>query len=273
MSSIVAGTPQAYSGNLTISYGLANIEIGLNTLYPSKAKYEGHEYHRANMSRVGTQKVCKTTGAVLTADDIIPGYEIGDVIVTLETGARDALAALATQTIDLTAYVPVDSIDRANVDSTYIVQPRKGNGKPYMQLLAMLREDPTRALVGTYVPSRSKSTKVLMIRWCEEEGVALAHSCHYEQKKNHAVLDTIRRINEELDAPTEAEVAQARMMFGSLDDTFDLTAVRDDYEDALEAAIDAQLPGANDEQVAADLMANLKATVKQKSTKKEKVTA
>jgi len=234
MSNVVSGTPRATLGKYTLRFGLVGVEVGMLSLFRDDG-LKSHQYRESDMSRIKQPNVSEADGNVVEKDEIVYGYEYGDKIVTLTDGDRRSMSKLSDGTIQLTAYVDADGFD-SFIEKSSIIFPQKGNGDAYSILLGALRKNPGKALVGLYVPSRGKSTKVLLIRWSPEHGTIIAHTCTYSAKLNTTDRKIVQGLNDCIIVDDE-QVEMAEVIFEGLADEFELDEVRDEYADAIEAAV------------------------------------
>lgn len=268
MSNVVSGTPRATLGKYTLRFGVVGVEVGMLSLFRDDG-LKSHQYRASDSSRIRQMMVAEKDGKPVSRDEIVNGYEYGDTLVTLTDGDRKSFEKLSDGTVKLTAYVDAEGFD-SYIEKSAIIFPQKGNGDAYSLLLAALRKNPNKALVGLYVPSRGKSTRVLLVRYNEEHGTLVAHTCTYAAKLNTTDRKIVQGLNEGMGADAEG-LALAESIFESLPDTFDLSSVQDEYAAAIENVVIQKAtkgtvdpcPIEDQGDTAPDLMAALRATVAQ----------
>jgi DNA end-binding protein Ku len=111
-------------------------------LYPATTETEKVHFHQLNKgtgNRIHFQKVDAETGDVLSADDIVKGYEIGKGKGYVEVTDQDleAIDIESTRTIDIDQFVPREEIDDLYIDRPYYIVP---DGKVGQQAFAVIRE-------------------------------------------------------------------------------------------------------------------------------------
>src|SRR5882757_5968663 len=105
----------------TISFGLVTIPV---KLFPAtQAQAAGvsfHMLHKECGSRLKQQYICPRDEVVVPRDDIIKGYEFAkDQYVTFTPDELKALEEKATQTVDISEFVPLDKVDPVYFDKPY----------------------------------------------------------------------------------------------------------------------------------------------------------
>ena len=119
-----------------IVFGLVHIPV---TLYPASKPNEldFDMLDRRDLAPIGYERVNKRTGKAVAWDDIVKGYEYEDgrYVVMSDEDFRRANPK-ATQTVEILAFVEVDSIEPRYFDTPYRLTPDKRGEKGY----ALLRE-------------------------------------------------------------------------------------------------------------------------------------
>lgn len=269
---VVGGaTPRATSGKLSLRFGLVSVNVGLARLLGDTA-ISGTRICRDHGTRTNTKVVCQKGGEELKIAECLHGYEYGEKLVTFETSELDALGKTSDGTIKLERYVPEERISPTLYEKPLLMWADKGGEDGYDLLLHLLRERGG-ALVGSFVPSRSRTTKMLVIRYDDYTRTLVAHVCNYEAnvRWNHVAL--VQQACEVRGEPDAALVAQGESLLEALVDDFDAGMVEDTYRLALEAAIEAkargtEAPDTTEDGAPADLMTALRAEVEVQQAKK-----
>jgi Ku protein len=259
-------TPRATSGKLTIRFGLVGVNIGLAPLIGEKS-LRGSRICPEHNSRTNNKIVCQHGGEELKQGDCLTGYEYGQNVVTFEDSELDALGRTPDGTITLDRYVPEERISPTLYEKPLLMWADKGGEDGYDLLLHLLREKGG-ALVGSFVPNRSRTTKMLVVRYDEWTQTLVAHVCNYEANVRWNDVALVRHAVEARSEPSEAMLAQGRALLDGIVDDFDPAMVTDTYRTALEAAIEAKARGGKAPAPAeaeapadTDLMASLRAMV------------
>ena len=148
-------------GSLTISFGLVAIPVKLYTATQSTGQISFNMLHKDCGSRLKQQYVCLKDGQVVERDDIVKGYEFAkDQYVAFTPEEIKALEEVGTHAVEISEFVPIESIDPVYFDKTYYLAPDKGASKPYALLTEALKET-KRCAVGRWA-SKGKAYIVIL---------------------------------------------------------------------------------------------------------------
>jgi DNA end-binding protein Ku len=148
-------------GSLTVSFGLVAIPVKLYTATQSAGAISFNLLHKDCGSRLKQQYVCLKDGAVVERDDMVKGYEFAkDQYVSFKPEEIKALEEAGTHAVEISEFVPIESIDPVYFDKTYYLAPDKGAAKPYGLLTEALKET-KRCAVGRWA-SRGKAYVVIL---------------------------------------------------------------------------------------------------------------
>src|SRR5438876_8674412 len=114
-------------GSLTISFGLVAIPVKLYSSTQSASAISFNLLNKGCGSRLRQQYVCLKHATVVERDDIVKGYEFAkDQYVTFTPEEIKALEEAGTHAVDISEFVPIESIDPVYFDKTYYLAPDKG---------------------------------------------------------------------------------------------------------------------------------------------------
>jgi DNA end-binding protein Ku len=131
----------------TISFGLVSIPVRLYAATQPSAQVSFHLLHAKDGSRLKQQYVCPKDGEVVPREDMIKGFEFAkDRYVTFTGEELKALEEIATQTIDISEFVPASDVDPVYFDRAYHLGPDKGGAKAYKLLTEALARSGKAAL-------------------------------------------------------------------------------------------------------------------------------
>ena len=148
-------------GSLTISFGLVAIPVKLYTATQSTAQISFNLLHKECGSRLRQQYVCQKDGQIVERDDMVKGYEFAkDQYVAFTPEEIKTLDEVGTHSIDISEFVPIESVDPVYFDKTYYLAPDKGAAKPYTLLTEALKES-KRCAVGRWA-SKGKAYIVML---------------------------------------------------------------------------------------------------------------
>ena len=222
-------------GSLTVSFGLVAIPVKLFTANQSSNAISFNLLHKEDGSRLKQQYICQKDGAVVERDDMIKGYEFAkDQYVRFTAEEIKALEEVGTHAVEISEFVPIESIDPVYYDKTYYLAPDKGAAKPYALLTEALKQA-GRCGVGRWA-ARGKGYLVIL----RPIGDVLA------MQQLHYAAD-VRPVSE-LEVPKPevkpAELKLARQLIDQQTaEGFDPSAFTDDVRARIQAAIQKKVEG------------------------------
>ena len=263
--------------NGSISFGLVNIPIGLAPATKPAARQSDVSFrllHRECKTPIKQKRWCPIHDREVGPDEIVKGWEVskGEFVI-VEDADLEALERDSTsRAIDITGFVPEDTVDPIYFDRTYFLVPAAAVAarRPYVLLQHAMQETGMAAL-GRFVLAGKE--KLCLIR---PQGEALALETMYlaEDVYSHAEIDESVAEAEVKDA----EVELARQIIDSLVTEFKpAEQLRSEYRDELRELLEAKLKGqeisrpepVEEEAPAVDLMEALRRSVDEARTRKE----
>jgi len=222
-------------GSLTISFGLVAIPVKLYSATQSANALSFNLLHKGCGSRLKQQYICLKDGSVVERDDMVKGYEFAkDQYVSFAPEEIKALEEAGTHAIDISEFVPIESIDPVYFDKTYYLAPDKGAAKPYGLLNEALRES-KRCAVGRWA-ARGKAYIVIL----RPVGDVLT------MQQLHFAAD-VRSSSEMEIAKPDVKAAELKLARQLIDqqtaDKFDPAAYTDELRGRIEAAIQKKVDG------------------------------
>src|SRR5215470_15030996 len=137
-------------GSATVSFGLVSIPPKLYSATEPGSTISFNLLHKGCGSRLKQQYVCLKDGATVERADMVKGYEFQkDQYVTFTPEELKELEEKGTQTVEISEFVPAESIDPIYYDKAYFLGPDKGGSKPYALLAESMRQTGKTA-VGRY---------------------------------------------------------------------------------------------------------------------------
>ncbi|WP_406188301.1 Ku protein [[Kitasatospora] papulosa] len=247
-----------------ISFGLVTIPIKVVSATENHS-ISFHQYHREDMGRIRTRKVCEIDGEVLSQEEIGKGYEVAkDRTVPVTDEELDRMPLPTAKAIEIVAFVEADSIDPVRIsDSYYLAVDGQVAAKPYA-LLRKALERSDKVAVAKFAWHNRERLGLLRVR---EDAIVL-HSMRWPDEIRSP--ESLAPRETELD---EDEIERAVQLTDSMA-LDDISGFRDRYREALEELLAAKsegkaLPaaaGAEEEEEPGkvmDLMAALNASVKE----------
>jgi DNA end-binding protein Ku len=222
-------------GSLTVSFGLVAIPVKLYSATQSTGQISFNMLHKDCGSRLKQQYVCLKDGHVVERDDIVKGYEFAkDQYVAFTPEEIKALEEVGTHAVEISEFVPIESIDPVYFDKTYYLAPDKGASKPYALLTEALKET-KRCAVGRWA-ARGKAYIVILR---PIDGILAMQQLRFAAEVRPA---------REVEVPkTEVKPAELKLARQLIDhqqaDMFDPTSYVDEVRGRVEAAIQKKVEG------------------------------
>jgi DNA end-binding protein Ku len=221
--------------SLTISFGLVAIPVKLYSATVSSERLSFNLLRQKDGSRVKQQYVAVNDGALVERSEMTKGYEFAKgQYVMFSPEELKALEDTTTHTIDITQFVPLESVDPVFFDGTYYLAPDKGGAKPY-SLLATALKKAKQCAVGRWI-SRGKEHIVVLRPM--DDGLAM-HQLHFK-----AEVRSIKDLGVEAAPVSDAELKLANQLIEQLAvKRFDPNEYVDEHRARVEAAIQRKVEG------------------------------
>lgn len=221
--------------SLTISFGLVAIPVKLYSAIVASERIAFHLLRKSDGSRVKEQYVAANDGKLVGRSDMVKGYEFAKgkhVMFTAEE--LKVLEDATSPSLDVTQFVPLESVDPVYFMATYYLLPDKGGAKPYALLATALSQE-RRCAVGKWT-SRGKE-HVIIIRPIKK-GLAL-HQLHFK-----AEVRELTDLGYNAAKVTEPEVKLARQLIEHLSaKQFDPNEFNDEHRLRVQAEIKKKVQG------------------------------
>jgi DNA end-binding protein Ku len=219
----------------TISFGLVNIPVKVYSATDSSAKISFNQLHAERKTRLKQQMYDPATGEIVPRDKIIKGYEYAkDQYVIVSEEELEKLELATSRSMDISEFVPLETVDPLYFDSGYYLGPDKGADRAFKLLVAALA-DMKHAAVARYV-TRGKQNLILL-----------------RPLNNGLVMQQMRyadevRAQDEVPIPdatvTDPELNLARQFISQLaQPKFDAGKYHDEYRDKLKDLLDKKIKG------------------------------
>jgi DNA end-binding protein Ku len=145
----------------TISFGLVSIPVKLFSATQASSGVSFNLLHAKCGSRLRQQYVCARDGEKVERDDMVKGYEVAkDQYVTFTRDELVALEETASQSIEISEFVPLAAVDPVYFDRPYYLGPDRGGAKAYRLLSEAMRRS-GKAALARYA-ARGKGYLVLL---------------------------------------------------------------------------------------------------------------
>jgi DNA end-binding protein Ku len=214
---------------------MVSIPVKLYSATQPSAAISFNLLHSTDGSRLKQQYVCAKEGVVVERADMVKGYEFAkDQYVTFTPEELKEMEEKGTQTVEISEFVPAESIDPIYYDKAYYLGPDKGGAKPYALLAESMRQTKQTA-VGRYA-ARGKQY-IVQIR--PVPGGLVMQQLLYEPE-----VRTISDVEIEEAPVKDNELALAKQLIAQISSkAFDPTQYEDDVRKRIEAAIQRKVEG------------------------------
>jgi DNA end-binding protein Ku len=222
-------------GSITVSFGLVAIPVKLFSATQTGASISFNMLHKACGSRLRQQYICSKEGVVVDREDTVKGYEFAkDQYVQFTPEEIKALEEVGTHAVEISEFVPIESVDPVYFDKTYYLSPDKGGNKPYALFTEALKEAKL-AAVGRWA-TRGKAY-IVMLRPVGD--VLTMQQLFFAGDVRPAT---------EIEVPkTEVKPAELKLARQLIDsqavEKFEPTIYKDDLRERIQAAIDKKVEG------------------------------
>jgi DNA end-binding protein Ku len=219
----------------TISFGLVSIPVKLYTAASSE-QVSFNMLHKKCGGRVKMQYHCPTDNEVVERSDTVKGYEHarGQYVLFTEEELK-AFEAERSNSIEITEFVPLTSVDFVSVEKSYYLGSDKGGDKAY-SLLSQAMTSKGKVAIGRWA-ARGKEQLVVVRPY--QDGLIL-HQLYYANEV---------RAFAEIDGPAKLTISDkerdlAEKLIEQLSsDAFEADKYHDTYSDKVRAAVEQKAQG------------------------------
>jgi DNA end-binding protein Ku len=221
--------------SLTVAFGMVSIPVKLYSATQALAGVSFNLLHGACGSRLKQQYLCAKEGVVVERGDMVKGYEFAkDQYVTFTADELKEMEEKGSQTVEISEFVPAETIDPIYYDKAYFLGPDKGGAKPYALLAESMRQTGKTA-VGRYA-ARGKQY-IVQIR--PVPGGLVMQQLLYAPE-----VRTIADIDIEQAPVRDNELVLAKQLIAQISSTtFDPMLYEDDVKKRIEAAVQKKVEG------------------------------
>lgn len=219
----------------TISFGLVSIPVKLFTAASSE-QVSFNMLHKTCSGRVKMQYFCPTDSQVVERADTVKGFEYArGQYVLFSDDELKALEAARDNSIEITEFVPLSSIDFVQVEKSYYLGPDKGGDKAY-RLLSDAMRGKDRVAVGRWA-TRGKEQLVLVRP--HGDGLLLHQLYYGTEVRSFEEIDTGAKFTF---SDKERDLAD-RLIDQLTTEKFEPDNYHDSYSDRVRAAVEQKVQG------------------------------
>jgi DNA end-binding protein Ku len=263
--------------NGSISFGLVSIPVGLALATKPAARQSDVSFrllHRECRTPIRQKRWCPTHDREVGPDELVKGWEVakGEFVIVEEEDLEAIERTDDSRAIDITRFVPLDSVDPIYFDRTYFLAPsdNAAQRRPYVLLLEAMKETEMAGL-GRFVLRGQEHFCLIRPRG---EALALETLFVAEDVRSQAEIEEAVEATEVRDQ----ELELARQVIESLESDFEPEELQSEYRRDLRAMLEAKLAGEEiarpepqaEEAPVVDLMEALRKSVAEASKSKKK---
>lgn len=219
---------------VTITFGLVTIPV---KVYAATNPRAGISFTMldAKGGRVRQQYISADSGEVVPRNEMVKGYEFAkDRFVTFTKEELKALEEASSGAVEITEFVPAESIDPVFYEKAYYLGPDKGGAKPY-RLLAEAMRASGRSAIGRWA---ARGKQYLVNIRVVDDGLVLQELLYADEVRSMAEVE----IPEAKIGPKE--LALANQLIDSITSkAFDPAKYEDDVKERIEAQIQKKVEG------------------------------
>lgn len=252
-----------------IGFGLVSIPVKLYAATEEQG-VSLHQVHAADGGRIRMKRTCEKCGNEVAYAEIAKGYEDDAGRTAILTDADLAQLPLPSKKlIDVLAFVDEGDIDPLSLSRAYYVGAEAAAAKPYVLLREALLKSGKSAVTKIALRTR-ESLALLRVH----DDVLVLHTMYWPDEIRSA--SGLAPSDNVTVRPQELKMAESLME--TLSEDFDLTALHDEYQHALDELVAARLEGEPVPEVAEtaaapdnviDLMAALQASIDARADEKK----
>lgn len=222
-------------GSGTISFGLVNIPVKVFSASSSDGKISFNQLHADKKTRLKQQMYDPETGEIVPREKIIKGYEYAkDQYVIVNDDELEKLELATSRSMDISEFVPLDSVDPLYFENGYFLAPDKGAERAY-KLLAMALTEARFAAVAKYV---ARGRQQLVVFRPLNNGIVMQQLRYADEVKKQGDVPIP-------DATvTDAELNLAKQFISAMSKPkFEIEQYRDEYREKLRELLDKKVKG------------------------------
>lgn len=220
----------------SIAFGLVNVGVkAFAAVRDHKVRF--HQIDRATGSRIGYEKVAKSTGEPVAKEDIDLGYELeSGEYVTFRKEEVDALRPRSTRSVDIIEFVDLAAIDPVFYERTYWLAPADDTAARAYRLLTAAMESEQRVGIGRVV---MRNTEYLAAIRPLDGALAMSTMRFADEVVDrNEVLDL-----DDAPEPDQRELELAVQIIESLTNEWDPEAHHDEFTAELRSLIEEKAKG------------------------------
>lgn len=248
-----------------ISFGLVSIPV---SMYSATIDNDIHfnQLHKKDNERIRYKKVCSRCGAEVNPEDTVRGYQYDkDHYVVITDDELEKIKTEKEKSIQILHFANLNQISPVYYEKTFQVIPETGGEKAFELLRSALLAEQKIAIGKTVM-----GTKETLLAVIPREDGMLISSMFFE--------DEIKELPKAYNKPdvADAELKLAKTLINSMDQPFNPSEYKDEYQIKVKDLIEAKIAGKEIVAVKAEtpdnvinLMDALKASIERNQKKEQ----
>jgi DNA end-binding protein Ku len=192
--------------------------------------------HKDDHSRIKQITYCQLEDKPIPRSETVKGYEYEkDHYVVIDDEDIKKVAPRTAKVMEILEFVKADQVDPVYLESSYYVAPDEGGEKAYALLFTALKDS---GYYGVAKVAMHNREHIIVLR-PGAKGI-LSHTMYFQ--------DEIRQVEEfrtDTSLVKEKELAMAKMLISSLEETFEPQKYHDSYRENLKKMIEDKIEGRN----------------------------
>jgi DNA end-binding protein Ku len=217
-----------------ISFGLVSIPI---RLYPAarSSRIALHQLHKKCKTRLRQPLFCPTCNRMVDRSEVVKGYEYakGQYTILNEEDLKQ-IAPASARAMEILAFVNESEIDPLYFESSYFVVPEAEGRKAYQLLLKTMQDTERVGIAKVTMHQREHTVFLRPYR----SGIAL-HTMYFaneiRQAPGFGETENVKI--------TPQEIKLAEQLVENLSEHFNLSKYHDEFEERLQALLEAKQKG------------------------------
>jgi DNA end-binding protein Ku len=222
-------------GSGTISFGLVSIPFKVYTA-ASSHNLSFNLLHKKCSGRMRQQYKCPVDDEIVERTEMVKGFEFAkDQYVTFSEEELKKLESQKVDSLEITEFVPAESVDPIHVEKNFYIGPDKGGDKAF-QLLAQAMKKAVKVAVGRYW-TRGRQ-QVVLIR-PHHQGLVMQYIYYASEVRGYDEVGVGGATTFK-----DIELDMADKLIAQLSSPgFNADKYRDEYQDRVRAAVDQKIAG------------------------------
>jgi DNA end-binding protein Ku len=192
-----------------------------------------HQLHRPDNSRIKYKKFCAAEDREVDQDEIMRAFEVSkDQSVEITDEDLERLPLPSKHTIELSAFVKTDEVDRIYYEKSYYLAPEETGLKPYALLMKVLEDKNVVGLASIALRNKESLCALRPL-----DSTLVLETLHYPDEIREREMSVLNVL------VNDRELKVAGTLVDALQEPFDPSKYHDRYREALLELIQSKAQG------------------------------